>query len=264
MARRPRIDQAGYHHVINRGVARSNVFLGYKDKNKFLEILNKACVVYKVIIHDYCIMDNHYHILVETAQDNLSLLMRQVNSNYAIYFNKKNRRSGHLWQGRYKSYYVTSEAYLYTLIKYIEYNPIEAKITNNVSQYPFTLASEIVKNKSILISAKKSILLIEFSIKELICFLEVRLNNKDLNYLIEEEKRKMIIDSDLELKIEKSKTLPFHFGNVCKKEDRNTAIINAFKDGYRQSEIAKYIQMSSSLISKIVKSGDSSPDPKYI
>jgi REP element-mobilizing transposase RayT len=261
MARRPRIDLAGYHHVINRGVARSNIFLDVEDKNKFLEILNKACVIYKVVIHDYCIMDNHYHILIETSQENLSLFMRQINSNYAIYFNKKNRRSGHLWQGRYKSYYVTREAYLYTLIKYIEYNPIEAKITNNVSQYPFTLAYTIVKNEAVLISAKKSILLIEFSIEELIDFLEVKLHKKDLKYLMEEEKRKITIENDSEFKIEKSKTLASHFCKIYKKEDRNLAIVNAFKDGYRQSEIANYIQLSSSLISKIVKSGDSSPDP---
>jgi REP element-mobilizing transposase RayT len=74
-----------------------------EDKDKYLEILCKACRTYKVNVHDYCLMDNHYHLLIETTSENLSLFMRQINSNYAIYFNKKYKRTGHLWQGRYKS-----------------------------------------------------------------------------------------------------------------------------------------------------------------
>lgn len=89
MARRPRIDDAGFHHIINRGVERKNVFKNADDKNKLLSILCKACILHKSIVHTYCLMDNHYHVLLETSLDNLSLLMRQINANYAIYFNKK-------------------------------------------------------------------------------------------------------------------------------------------------------------------------------
>ena len=85
MARRPRIDDAGFHHIINRGVERKKVFKNDDDKNKFLSILCKACALHKVIVHTYCLMDNHYHILLETSNDNLSLLMRQINANYAMY-----------------------------------------------------------------------------------------------------------------------------------------------------------------------------------
>jgi hypothetical protein len=66
-------------------------------------------------------MDNNYHLLIETSLENFSLFMRKVNSNYAIYFNKKYKRAGHLWQGRYKSWYVIHDDYLYSLFKYIEY-----------------------------------------------------------------------------------------------------------------------------------------------
>ncbi|MFA5214415.1 transposase [Sulfuricurvum sp.] len=106
MARRPRLDMTGYHHVVNRGVARSNIFTSSSDKDKFLQILCKVCKLYDIIVHDYCLMGNHYHLLLETKQENLSLLMRQVNSYYAIYFNKKENRVGHLWQGRFRSWYV--------------------------------------------------------------------------------------------------------------------------------------------------------------
>ncbi len=130
MARRPRLDIAGYHHVVNRGVARSNIFTSPSDKEKFLQILCKACKLYDVVVHDYCLMDNHYHLLLETRQENLSLIMRQINSYYAIYFNKKESRVGHLWQGRFRSWYVLNEEYLYFLLRYIEYNPIKANLSD--------------------------------------------------------------------------------------------------------------------------------------
>ena len=146
MARKPRVNLAGFHHIVNRSVARNNVYKCDDDKEKYLDILCKASKIYKVIVHDYCLMDNHYHLLIETTSENLSLFMRQINSNYAIYFNKKYKRTGHLWQGRYKSWYIINEQYLYDLFRYIEHNPIEAKITQKVGEYPFTLLATILND----------------------------------------------------------------------------------------------------------------------
>jgi len=103
MPRKSRFNMAGFHHIVNRGIERSNVYRSDEDKNKFLQIVCKACRTYKVNVHDYCLMDNHYHLLIQTTSENLSLFMRQINSNYATYFNKKYKRSGYLWQGRYRS-----------------------------------------------------------------------------------------------------------------------------------------------------------------
>ena len=129
MPTRPRLDMAGYHHVINRGVNRCNVFDVVADKEMFLQIVNKTAMRLRVILHTYCLMDNHYHLLLETEEENLSSFMRIVNSNYAQYYNKRYHRSGHLWQDRYKSKYITSETYLYTALRYIESNPVEAGLT---------------------------------------------------------------------------------------------------------------------------------------
>jgi len=146
MARIPRLNMAGFHHIVNRGVARDNVYRCDKDKEKYLEILCKACRTYRVNVHDYCLMDNHYHLLIETTSENLSLFMRQINSNYAIYFNKKYKRTGHLWQGRYKSWYIVKEEYLYDLYRYIEHNPIEAKMSKKIGEYPFTLLATVLRD----------------------------------------------------------------------------------------------------------------------
>ena len=140
MPRKPRIEIPGYYHIVNRGVERRVVFKDNDDYAYFIELLCHHSKNYNITIHNYCLMSNHYHLLIEIAQDeipqvrgqNLSKFMRQLNSDYAVYFNKKYKRSGHLWQGRFKSWYVTDEAYLYTLILYIEQNPLKPKFKSEV------------------------------------------------------------------------------------------------------------------------------------
>ena len=128
MPRQPRVESIGFHHVINRGVARGDIFLKPRDYEKFLEILEDAKLRYDFIVHSFCLMNNHYHLLIETKNENLSLVARQINSKYAQYFNRQYKRVGPLWQGRFKNYYVYDESYLYILLRYIERNPIKAKI----------------------------------------------------------------------------------------------------------------------------------------
>ncbi len=83
-------------------------------------------------------MSNHYHLLIETTQENLSKYMKHLNASYAIWFNRKYSRSGHLRQGRFKSWYVTDESYLYTLIGYIENNPVKAGMVKKPGEYLYS------------------------------------------------------------------------------------------------------------------------------
>ena len=147
MARRPRVESAGYHHVYNRGVERRIVFAESKDKDKFLEIVCEVSENYDFIIHGYVIMDNHYHLLLENRTENLSAGMKQINATYAQYFNKKQKRIGHLWQDRFKSWYIFDDTYLFTLFRYLELNPIEAKIAKRVGEFKYTLLHDMLKNK---------------------------------------------------------------------------------------------------------------------
>ena len=253
MPRRPRIDFAGFHHIINRGVAQTDIYLCSDDKRKFLQILCKACKVYKVNVHDYCLMDNHYHLLVELTQENLSLFMRQINSNYAIYFNKKYKRTGHLWQGRYKSYYIIDESYLFTLYKYIEQNPIKAKIVEHIGKYKFTLLATLLQNKLNVIECAKHTQLKEL-LKEdgILEHFEISLDDDELKVLKQEQKRKIDI-KEHQLKLYKLKTIEEHFNIYDIKNERNDAIVNAIDDGYTQASIANYLGLSTSTISKILK-----------
>jgi len=256
MPTRPRIDIAGYHHIINRGVDQMNVFRHNEDKDMFLQIVNKTAMIHKVVLHDYCLMDNHYHLLIETQTDNLSEFMRFVNANYAQYFNKKTKRTGHLWQNRYKSRYITSEPYLYTLIRYIEYNPIEAGVSTKVGEYHYTLGNLIFNSKDFYPCTKESILFKEYDIEMLSRFLGVEFNSDELDFLQKEQNRKIEKKEDMVV-ISKSKSLEEYFTKVQSKKERNSIIHLAYLDGYSQIEIANYLGLSKSLISKVIKSGDS-------
>ena len=182
--------------------------------------------------------------------------MRVVNANYAQYYNKKYKRSGHLWQSRYKSRYITSEEYLYTLIKYIEYNPIEANISKKVGEYTFTLASLIFNEKEHYPCSNESLLITQFDIQTLHEFLDSSITEDELKYLKEKEKQKAVKDKNGVI-IKCSKEFYEYFKNVVTKEERNIAILNAYLDGYTQVDIAKHLKLSTSLISKVVCSGDS-------
>ncbi|MDD5157013.1 transposase [Sulfurimonas sp.] len=258
MPTRLRVDLAGYHHIVNRGVNRCDVFNSNEDKEIFLQIINKSAMLYKTTLHDYCLMDNHYHFLIETQKENLSSFMRVVNANYAKYFNKKYKRSGHLWQDRYKSKYITSENYLYSLIRYIENNPLEASMVHKIGAYPYTLSFLIFNAKDYYPCCSDSILIKQFDLKTLNEFLGEPMNDKELQCIKTKEKQKILKEDGI-LYVKQEKQFQEHFYDISTNSDRNLAILNAYQDGYSQVSIASYLNLSKSLICKVVKSksGDS-------
>jgi len=260
MPRRTRLDTAGYHHVINRGVNRSHIFEETQDYEMFLKILCKACTAYRAVVHDYCLMSNHFHLLVETELDNLSLFMKHINSNYAIYFNKKYGRSGHFWQGRFYSRYLTDDAYYYTLIRYIEQNPIAAGLTKEIGKYPYTLGAALLAKNEIIPCAQASKLVAELTYENIEAIIGITINEEDLEILGTIEKQKVLVDEQ-HAKLAYGKSLKEHFKEAVTKTERNKAIFNALNDGYTQAAVSKWLGVSRSLISKVVKSGDSTPDP---
>jgi len=182
--------------------------------------------------------------------------MRQINANYAIYFNKKYKRVGHLWQGRYKSWYIINEDYLYTLFRYIEYNPLKAKMYTSVGEYPFTLlATMLNKEQDVISCAKHSKLKKEYHYEGIQELLEKPLSKKEQKEL-EAEQKKKIVQTEHEFKQIKESTLDSHFKNKKDLPSRNSAIIEALKDGYTQGELARYLGVSAALISYVFRSSD--------
>jgi len=139
MARPLRLELAGaLYHITSRGNERKPIYLDESDFEGFLTILGDVCERYNWVIHSFCLMTNHYHILVETPDANLSKGMRQLNGVYTQWFNRKHRRVGHLFQGRYKAILVDKDAYLLELNRYIVLNPIRAKMVDSLSDWPWS------------------------------------------------------------------------------------------------------------------------------
>ena len=127
-----------YYHVINRGNYQEKIFINDRDKEKFLEYLEKAAERFSIIIHSYCLMSNHYHLLIQTPDSNLSLAMQWINVSYATYFNRKRDRRGHLFQGRFKAILIDADEYLKHLSRYIHLNPVRAKMVSSPAVYQWS------------------------------------------------------------------------------------------------------------------------------
>ena len=128
MARPLRVEFSGaIYHLTSRGNARQKVFFTDTDRELFLDTLSQVVSLYGWICHAYCLMANHYHLLVETPKANLSLGMRQLNGMYTQSFNRRHNRVGHLFQGRFKAILVEKESYLLELCRYIVLNPVRVK-----------------------------------------------------------------------------------------------------------------------------------------
>jgi putative transposase len=139
MARPLRIAFPGaFYHITARGNERKTVFKSKRDRERFLEYLETATERYHAVIHAYCLMDNHYHLLLDTPAGNLSQIMHHVNGAYTTYFNVKRARSGHLFQGRYKAILVEKDEYAKELSRYIHLNPVRAKMVEQPEQYEWT------------------------------------------------------------------------------------------------------------------------------
>jgi len=133
MSRPLRIEYAGaFYHVTSRGNERKAVFRSQRDREKFLSYLESANERYGAVVHVYCLMSNHYHLLLETPSGNLSQIMHHINSAYTVYFNTKHARSGHLFQGRYKAIVVDADEYALEVSRYIHLNPVR----NGLAKYP--------------------------------------------------------------------------------------------------------------------------------
>jgi putative transposase len=136
MSRPLRIEFPGaLYHVTGRGNARQRIYRNDEDREQFLSILSHVVGRYGWLCHAYCLMDNHYHLLVETPKPNLSLGMRQLNGLYTQFHNRHHRRVGHLFQGRFKAILVEKESHLLELCRYVVLNPVRAKMVKHPGKW---------------------------------------------------------------------------------------------------------------------------------
>lgn len=150
MARLPRLSLAGHaHHVIQRGNNRQPIFGDAADRQTMLDLLDEHAKKLDVALHAYVLMDNHFHLLVTPASSEaLPSLMQAVGRRYVRYFNDRTLRTGTLWEGRYRSTLVQSEAYLLTCMAYLDLNPVRAGMVQSPGEFPWSSHGHYIGQRS--------------------------------------------------------------------------------------------------------------------
>jgi len=263
------------YHITARGNRQEDIFEEDGDREKFLSILEEVCERFNCICHAYCLMSNHYHLIIETPDANLSKGMRQLNGVYTQSFNRAHNRVGHIFQGRYKAINVEKDSYLLELSRYIVLNPVRAEMVRTARDWRWSsyramigqvnkpefletdwVLSAFSKRKSIAIAAYKK-------------FVSEGKNQpspwdslKNQIFLGEDkfvERMQSLIDRDKELseipasqRRPVSKELSYYESRYT---DRNTAIVFAYQSGgYTLKAIGDHFNLHYSTVSGIIKS----------
>jgi len=146
MGRPLRIIYPGAHyHVTSRGNEQKDIFKSRRDREQFLSYLESSVTRYGATIHAYCLMTNHYHLLLETPEGNLPEIMRHINGAYTNYYNTKRKRAGHLFQGRYKAILVEADEYLLELSRYIHLNPVRCGLSEKPEAHPWSSYQDYIE-----------------------------------------------------------------------------------------------------------------------
>lgn len=139
MSRPLRIEYPGaWYHVMNRGRRFDKIFVDKQDYQSFVDLLKDASEMWKIKVASYCLMSNHYHLLLQTPQGNIARAMRHINGVYTQRYNRKHCLDGQLFRGRYKSIIVSGDDYLLQLVRYIHRNPIKAGLVSSLNQYEWS------------------------------------------------------------------------------------------------------------------------------
>ena len=134
------------YHVTARGNARAAIFIDDEDRDSHLTVLADCVLRFGWVCHAYCLMDNHYHLMIETPEPNLSAGMRHLNGVYTQRLNRRHGRVGHVFQGRFKAILIERDSYLLELCRYVVLNPVRAKMVMDVAQYSWSSYRAMVGN----------------------------------------------------------------------------------------------------------------------
>ena len=253
MPRKPRVDEAGYHLVINKGVAGRKIFYEDSDYQKFLDIVCASAKLYDFVLHSYSLLNESYQFLVETKEKNISLALRYINSNYAVHFNKKYNRSGHLWQGRYRSWFILNKSYLDKLVLFIERYPLKYHLCDNLEDFRYSGYRAFMGLDVPIECLKGSFIFRKYEdIDKVKTFFSSKVEENRLEEVID-KLQKVVKYEKNERSKRKHKQLEEHFDIVLGKKERNKKIYEAYLDGYTQTQIASFLNISQATVSNVIK-----------
>mgnify|MGYP003804015325 FL=1 len=134
--------ETGIYHVVLRGINKQTIFEDEEDNEMFLVTVNQYRKQSGYLLLAYCLMGNHIHLLMKTGSEELGQIFRRIGASYVYWYNRKYERTGHLFQDRYKSEAVETDAYLFAVLRYVHQNPLKAGLVKNLEDYPYSSFAE--------------------------------------------------------------------------------------------------------------------------
>ncbi len=262
------------YHITSRGDRREDIYDDESDRNAFLDIFAATIDRYNWVCYAYCLMSNHYHLLIQTPDGNLSKGMRQLNGVYTQSYNRRHKKIGHLFQGRFKGILVEEDAYLLELSRYIVLNPVKAGMVNQVGGWPWSSYASMIGEHQSPDWLSSDYLLSQFStqrktaIKRYIAFVDAGLKNgpiwskvKNQIYLgndsFIDHVQAYIGDNQFDVQIPKAQRrgIPKSLSRYEKAANsRNEAIVSAYASGgYSYQQIGDYFGLHFTRIGRIVR-----------
>jgi putative transposase len=274
MSRPLRLEFAGVlYHITSRGNGRNLIYFQDDDFELFLQILANVCERYNWVVHAYCLMNNHYHLLVETPDANLSQGMRQLNGVFTQSMDRKHHRVGHLFQGRYKAILIDKDVYLLELCRYIVLNPVRANMVNSPEEWPWSSWHCMLGNVESPVWLSTDTLLVQFAknrqdaIQSYIDFVKSVIGKTvwdTLQHQIflgdeafvakHQAMQDGLVGNLLEIPFKQRSAAPLPLAEYqAQTVDKHQAIYNASRTGgYTQKQIGDYFGLHYSQISRIV------------
>lgn len=267
------------YHITSRGNAREAIYLDEADRQQFLSLLASCIERFHWICHAYCLMDNHYHLLIETPNANLQEGMRQLNGVYTQAFNRRHARVGHVFQGRYKSILVERDSYLLELCRYIVLNPVRAQMVEHAGQFAWSSYQATVGLSTCPAWLQVDWVLAQFAKRlsaartRYASFVQQGLNNESpwkhlkgqvllgndafvelLQPLMNVQEKSVEIPKAQRLILRQSLDVIFKESLQGNKAQRDLAIKEAYlQHGYSMAEISRFLHLHYSSVSKIIK-----------
>ena len=275
MARPLRIEFPGaLYHITSRGDRREAIYYDDEDRESFLSILAEVIERFNWICHAYCLMTNHYHLVVETVEGNLSKGMRHLNGVYTQASNRRHRQTGHIFQGRFKAILIDKDSYLLELSRYVLLNPIRSRMVSSLEQWSWSSYPAMIGKSPRPVWLSIDGLLHQFGkVRSRARHRYRQFVLEGLNQNIWEDLRQQIYLGD-EIFVERMKgkiqingdhatvpraqrlsPVPTLASIVARHKDRNQAIRDAYATGeYSYREIAAYFNIHLATVGRIVRS----------
>jgi len=261
MPRNARINIAGFYHVSNRGVGFREVFLSDEDRVYFISLICHCANQYEFIVHGYALLSNGYNLLIETTKNNLSNSMKCLNGQYTSYFNRKYKRRGHLWEGRYRSWYLSCNVeFVLEILAYIENLPEISGISSNKKFYPYSSYRQFVGIDEMVSCLKKSIVLKSFnSVTQIKDYFNKSIDIdriERIHKLLSKQSYKSI-NVDKKRREVDLKPIRFEdFTYIKNISERNSKIYELYKMGYSQAIIGSVFGITQQAVCKILRKFD--------